>query len=114
MRPRSSVSIAALPSALPANFSGRIPKIPANLVLVKNLTIIGLYWGYYMAWGAAKASDPMRGKVRLLFKQLFSLFEQGALNPPVDSTLPLADFAGAMRRVEERQAIGKVVLKPGR
>lgn len=107
--------VAPLARLIPIGFaSGRIPQIPANLVLVKNLTIIGLYWGYYMAWGATRASDPMRGKVRLLFNELFSLFQQGALSPPVDSRLSLADFAAAMRRVEERQAIGKVVLEPGR
>lgn len=35
--------------------SGRIPEIPANLLLVKNISVIGLYWGFYMAWGKTQA-----------------------------------------------------------
>jgi NADPH2:quinone reductase len=106
--------VAPLARLLPIGFaSGRIPDIPANLILVKNLTVIGLYWGYYMAWGKTKADSATRQKVKTLFAELFELFEQGKLRPLVDITLPLDDFAEGMRRVERREAIGKVVLKPG-
>ena len=106
--------VAPLARLLPIGFaSGRIPNIPANLILVKNLTVIGLYWGYYMAWGKTKANSATRARVKTLFRELFELFEQGKLLPLVDITLPLDDFAEGMRRVERREAIGKVVLKPG-
>jgi len=106
--------VAPLARLLPIGFaSGSIPQIPANLVLVKNLTIIGLYWGFYMAWGKTQADSALRARVRTLFGDMFRLFEQGKLRPVVDSALPLSGFADALRRVESRAVIGKIVLRPG-
>ena len=93
--------------------SGRIPQIPANILLVKNLSIIGLYWGFYMAWGKTQADAATRARVRTLFDDLFRLFSQGRLRPVVDEVLPLSQFADALRRIEDRKVIGKVVLLPG-
>ena len=106
--------VAPLARLVPIGFaSGRIPQIPANLVLVKNLTVIGLYWGFYMAWGKTTADAPLRARVRDLFGELFTLFNQGKLHPLVDRALPLAQFAEALRHVQTRAVIGKVVLRPG-
>jgi NADPH:quinone reductase len=105
--------IAPLGRLLPIGFaSGRISEIPANIVLVKNLTVIGLYWGFYMAWGKTKADAALRQRVRVLFEELFGLYEAGKLRAPVDRSLPLPQFADALRSVESRKAIGKVVLVP--
>jgi NADPH:quinone reductase len=105
--------VAPLGRLLPMGFaSGRIPEIPANIVLVKNLTVIGLYWGFYMAWGKTKADASLRESVRVLFEELFALYEGGKLRAPVDRSLPLAKFADAMRSVESREVIGKIVLTP--
>lgn len=107
--------IAPLGRILPIGFaSGRIPQIPANLVLVKNISVIGLYWGFYMAWGKTQADAALRAEVRGLFGELFRLYEDGALRPVTDSVLPLADFVAGLRRVESRGVIGKVVLDPRR
>ncbi len=42
--------------------SGKIPQIPANLLLVKNISAIGVYWGYYLGWArkppGAQARSP--------------------------------------------------------
>jgi len=106
--------IAPLGRIIPMGFaSGRIPQIPANLLLVKNVTVIGLYWGYYMAWGKTQADAATRAEVRGLFADLFRLFEAGALRPVTDCRLPLSRFLEGLRRVESRAAIGKVVLLPG-
>jgi NADPH2:quinone reductase len=105
--------VAPLARLLPIGFaSGRIPEIPANLVLVKNLTVIGLYWGFYMAWGKTKADAALRVQVRVLYRELFALFEAGKLHPLVDARLPLDKFADALARVEGREVIGKIVLEP--
>ncbi|MDB5574500.1 MAG: NADPH:quinone reductase [Tardiphaga sp.] len=93
--------------------SGRIPQIPANILLVKNLSVIGVYWGFYMAWAQSQADATTRVRVRKLFEELFSLFEQGRLRPVVDAVLPLSQFADGLRRVEDRKVIGKIVLRPG-
>lgn len=107
--------VAPLARLIPMGFaSGRIPQIPANLALVKNLTIIGLYWGYYMAWGKSQANAPLRAQVRDMFKDMFVLFERGLLQPKIDCVLPMSEFAEGYRRVERREVIGKVVLDPSR
>ena len=105
--------VAPLARLLPFGFaSGRIPSIPANLVLVKNLTVIGLYWGFYMGAGKTRAPPALRAQVRGLYGELFGLFEAGQLRPPVDARLPLQGFADALGRVERREVIGKIVLEP--
>jgi NADPH2:quinone reductase len=107
--------VAPLGRLLPIGFaSGSIPQIPANLLLVKNLTVIGLYWGFYMAWGKTQADAALRKQVKTLFDDLFTLQAAGQLRASVDQTLPLDRFADALRRVEGREVIGKVVLEPHR
>jgi NADPH2:quinone reductase len=105
--------VAPLGRLIPIGFAaGRIPEIPANIVLVKNLTVIGLYWGFYMAWGKTKADASLREKVRVLYEEMFNLFEAGKLRAPVDRSLPLSKFADALSAIESRKVIGKIVLIP--
>ena len=94
--------------------SGRIPQIPANIVLVKNLTVVGIYWGYYMGWGKTAANPETRRKVRGLIDDLFSLCTAGKLAPEISETFPLAQYATALGLIERREAIGKIALIPPR
>ncbi|WP_456821930.1 NADPH:quinone oxidoreductase family protein [Bradyrhizobium sp. USDA 4502] len=110
---RSLRCVAPLARLIPMGFaSGRIPQIPANLVLVKSLTVIGLYWGYYLAWGKTQADAALRLRVREMFKEMFALYERGLLRPRVERVLPMSSFAEGYGRVERREVIGKVVLDP--
>jgi len=105
--------IAPLGRIIPMGFaSGDIPTIPANLVLVKNVDVIGIYWGFYMAWGKTQADAATRRKVRSMFEAMFRLVEDGKLSPITDSILPLDDFAEGLNRLTERSVIGKVVIAP--
>lgn len=54
--------------------SGRIPAIPANLVLLKNCAVVGVYWE-----GFAKR-EPRKNRAN--FEAMFRWFEAGKLNPP--------------------------------
>jgi NADPH2:quinone reductase len=85
--------------------SGRVPQIPANLVLVKNCDVIGFFWGSY------RAKNPE--KVRRSFAQLFRWFEDGKLRPHVSERFDLADAAQAMNALKQRRSTGKVVLVTG-
>src|SRR3546814_17299478 len=76
--------------------------MPVHLCLVKNYGGIGLYWGYYMAWGKTRASPAKRARVRDLYAEMFSLFEAGKLAPLTHCSLPLDRFAEALRLVENR------------
>lgn len=82
--------------------SGEVPQIPANLLLVKNLSVIGYYWGAHrtLAPEALAAS----------FHDLLGWLADGHLRPHVSKTYPLADAAVALKDLRARKTTGKVVL----
>jgi NADPH2:quinone reductase len=82
--------------------SGDVPQIPANVLLVKNASVLGFYWGSY------RKHDPER--VREGFRELFAWHREGRIRPHVSQTLPLAQTAAAIRLLLERRSIGKVVV----
>ncbi len=96
---------------IPIGFAGGgIPQIPANIVLVKNITVIGLYWGYYMGWARQLAPAGMEHKVRAAFDELLGWTAQGKLSPHTWRKYPLAEFRQALHAVSSREVIGRVVL----
>lgn len=86
--------------------SGRIPQVPANIALVKNIDVIGFFWGSYQAH---KPELP-----RESFKQLLRWYQEGKLKPHVSESFELKDVALAMERLKSRKSTGKVVLVTGR
>ena len=84
--------------------SGRVPQIPANILLVKNIQAIGFYWG------AHRVLDP--ALMRQSFAALFDWFEAGKLHPHISETHDLAAAPQALAALVERRATGKVVLTP--
>ena len=82
--------------------SGEVPQIPANVLLVKNASVLGFYWGSY------RKHDPER--LREGFRELFAWYREGRIRPHVSQTLPLAQTAAAIRLLLERRSIGKVVV----
>ena len=82
--------------------SGRIPSIPANILLVKNIAVLGLYWG---AYGRLDPNVQKRS-----FEALATLFRNGSLKPHIGHTFALAEAKDALTLLATRQAAGKVVL----
>ena len=82
--------------------SGRVPQIPANILLVKNLTVHGVYWGSHRSRAPALLGDQ--------FAELFRWFERGKLKPHVSHRVPLAEAARALELLTSRKAQGKVVV----
>ncbi|HYM02694.1 MAG TPA: NADPH:quinone oxidoreductase family protein, partial [Stellaceae bacterium] len=81
---------------------GTIPELPANRILLKGCSVIGV------RAGEATRHDPAAGKA--VHDALFAAAAEGHLRPHVSHTLPLARFAEAMRLLMSRQAIGRVAL----
>lgn len=84
--------------------AGEIPKIPLNLVLLRERSIIGVYWGDW------SRHDPA-GHARNL-KQLVQWIAAGKIKPLVSEHVSLADTPAAMKRMTERKVKGKVVVTP--
>ena len=82
--------------------AGDIPRIPAGLVLVKNVSVVGVFWGAYRSHEPAVISQSLR--------TLFGWFEAGTLRPVVSETMPLERAPQAMQRILRREALGKIVL----
>ncbi|MBM1555943.1 NADPH:quinone oxidoreductase family protein [Sulfitobacter mediterraneus] len=89
---------------LPLGFaSGEVPQIPANILLVKNLTVLGLYWGGYARINPAVLTDS--------FKTLFDWYVAGKVKPHVSHVLPLDQANEALELLRGRKATGKVVVQ---
>jgi NADPH2:quinone reductase len=81
---------------------GAIPEVKVNRLLLNNIEVVGA------GWGAFAMSKP--DYLREVAEELDGLIESGAVRPIVGVRLPLDRAAEAMRVVEERGALGKVVL----
>jgi NADPH2:quinone reductase len=89
---------------LPLGFaSGTVPQIPANILLVKNLTVIGFYWGAYATFRPSVLTDS--------FAQLFAWYAEGRLKPHVSHVMPLDRANEALDLLRTRAATGKVVVR---
>jgi NADPH2:quinone reductase len=84
--------------------SGRIPEVPANHLLVKNYSVVGLHWGLY------RKHDP--SLFGMVHEELVRLIEEGYVDPLVSRALPLDDARDALRALGDRGTVGKVVLVP--
>jgi NADPH2:quinone reductase len=93
---------------------GTIPKAPANILLVKNIALIGFYWGYYLGWGKSEPSAQMYDQVRAVFAELFAHCENGLLKPLTHEVYKLSQFHSALSSLRERNVIGRVALVPDR
>lgn len=98
---------------VPMGFAGgTIPQIPANVVLVKNITVIGLYWGYYVGWAKQLPREGTDEKVRAAYRELFEWVRQGKLKPLTHRVYPLSHFAEALNLLAARVAVGRIALLP--
>ncbi|HTZ36279.1 MAG TPA: NADPH:quinone oxidoreductase family protein [Stellaceae bacterium] len=83
--------------------SGRIQAVPANLVLVKNISVIGV------VWGAQTERDPAWMSRNLV--ELLGWWEEGKLAPLVAETFPLGEAGAALTALLSRRYPGKIVLE---
>ena len=82
--------------------SGDIPKFPANIALLKEASIIGVWWG---TWASHNPGVSLQNMAELAM-----MVHQGTLNPRVTESYPLAQYTDAFAAITERRAKGKVVL----
>lgn len=85
--------------------SGEIPRLPANVVLLRNRSVIGVDWGDW-----ARTDQP--GAIDLV-ADVLGRVGRGELHPPPPRTFPLAEAARAVQLFAERAVTGKVALLPG-
>ena len=82
--------------------SGTVPSIKANHLLVKNLTVMGLYWGGYL-----------RFRPEALRTSLTTLMEwhgTGRIKPHIGARFAFDDAAEGLALLQSRKATGKIVI----
>jgi len=82
--------------------SGEVPQIPANHLLVKNLSVIGLYWGGYLKFRPKVVTDSLA--------TLFKWYAAGCIKPHISHVLPLERADEALELLRSRKSTGKVVV----
>jgi len=86
--------------------SGTIPQVPANILLVKHIGVLGFSWGTYRQ----HRPDLFTGSM----ETLLGWYAEGALKPRVSMTFDLADAVRALDSLLGRKSTGKIVLTTGR
>lgn len=96
---------------MPVGFAGGdIPSIPANLLLVKNITVTGLNLGYYAGWSPYDARYESESRLRPMMAQLVEWYAADKIKPELAGAFPLDSFKDAMAMVLGRQSIGRVAV----
>ena len=84
--------------------SGTIPKLAVNLALVKEFSVVGVFWG------AFTRSEPIEYKQNMI--ELFNWYKKGLLKPLIQDSYPLSEAAVVLEKILARGAKGKIILKP--
>ena len=82
--------------------SGTVPQIPANHLLVKDISALGF------SFGKVRAGSP--DLMREALNQIINLWKVDLINPLVSNIFSLSDAESALKIVRDRQAKGKIAL----
>ena len=82
--------------------SGNIPSIATNRILLKNIDIIGLFWGNYRQF------DPQH--IKRTQSDLYQLWNAGQINPVIYREFAFEDLPVALTALAERKSYGKVIV----
>jgi NADPH2:quinone reductase len=83
---------------------GEIPRLPANLPLLKGSAVVGVYWGEWMKREPQAAQREMG--------ELLGWLAEGRVKPHVSARYPLARAHEAVAALAGRSVTGKVVVEP--
>lgn len=84
--------------------SGEVPQVPANVVMVKNISVLGFH---FSAW---LTLDPER--IARAFADLAALAADGRIRPTISARYALGDVGQALRDLKDRKIVGKAVVEP--
>ena len=84
--------------------AGDIPKIPLNIVLLKSCDVVGVFWSAF--------AERWPEKNRANIERAMGWCAEGKLRPRIHGTYALAQTAEALKVIDERKAVGKVIVHP--
>lgn len=83
--------------------SGRIPQMPANRVLLKNSSLVGVFWGAYAMNDPATLQQSMG--------MALEMYAKGDIKPHISEQFSLEDAPQALTKLMNREAKGKLLIK---
>ncbi len=84
--------------------SGQVPEIKANHLLVKNIDVLGFYWGGYLKFDAPA--------LRRSLETLLDWYKADRLRPHIGATFPLDQVQDGLDLLRSGKAVGKIVITP--
>jgi NADPH2:quinone reductase len=85
-------------------FTGGIARVPLNLVLLNNRTVVGVEWG---GWAMR-----FRDENRALIGEVVEAIADGRLHPVAPTERSLDEAGASLADLLERRAVGKLVVTP--
>lgn len=85
--------------------AGRIPSAPANLMLLKGASLVGVFYGRF------KTEEPEASERNI--ETLVDMYKKGKLRPHISRRVPLEQAVDALNLFVNRQAEGKIILTAG-
>jgi NADPH2:quinone reductase len=83
--------------------SGDVPPIPANHLMVKNIDLLGFYWGGYLKFRPHVITESLA--------TLLGWLSEGRITPHISHTLPLDRALDGLALLRARKSTGKVVVE---
>jgi NADPH2:quinone reductase len=81
---------------------GEIPTVKVNRLLLRNLTLVGISMDIY--------EEEHPGTMRMIGDAVEELAQERKINPLIGARVPFEDAAEALRIMDRREAIGKIVV----
>ena len=91
--------------------SGRVPQAPLNLLLVKNITLHGFFFGRYVGWTPADERQAFAPSMQEAMHRLMRWTLQGRLQPTVAKVFDMDQLDQALATLEGRQIVGKLAIR---
>lgn len=84
--------------------AGQIEKLPLNIVLLKNISVMGLHWGLY--------THKESSRIPVVWEELLGLFASGRIKPIIyDKIFSLDEVTVGLDALERRQTWGKAIVR---
>jgi NADPH2:quinone reductase len=91
--------------------SGSVPQIPANILLVKNVNVIGFNFGLYVGWTPIDERKRHAPRTQAMMESLFAGIAAGDFTYTSSEVYPIQEYISAFDSIVERRSTGRVLLK---
>lgn len=90
--------------------SGSMPKVQANLLLVKNLTVHGFFYGRYIGWTPTDERMVHAPALQGVMQTMLEWARDGRIHPEVSKVYPITGLSDALAALNDRSVVGKLAI----